>query len=228
MTNCRIHDIETAPEGSKSTLDVQKLMKTGKFFLVMVMIIISISAFGQLPQKSEDICPLLIGEAIPTNTLISVDGNKHQLSDLIAEKPGILIFYRGGWCPYCNTQLSDLRKIEDEIITLGYQILAISPDSPENLRQTMDKQKPNYSLYSDADGALIKSMGIAFQAPDRHIGMLNKRSEGQNEGFLPVPSVFVVDTSGKILFEYINPDYKTRISSDMLLSVLKSLDTNKK
>ena len=57
--------------------------------------------------------------------------------------------------------------------------------------------------------------------------MLSEKSGGLNEGILPVPSIFVVDTSGKILFEYINPDYKTRLSSSLLLAVLKNLGTSK-
>lgn len=34
-------------------------------------------------------------------------------------------------------------------------------------------------------------------------------SAGQNKEFLHVPSAIIADTSGKIMFEYINPDYKT-------------------
>ena len=64
-------------------------------------------------------------------------------------------------------------------------------------------------------------MGIAFKAPERYIERLMKNSDGLNEGFLPVPSVFVVDTSGKIEYEYINPNYKTRLGADFLLAVLK-------
>jgi peroxiredoxin len=66
-------------------------------------------------------------------------------------------------------------------------------------------------------------MGLEFKAPEKYTGMLSERSNGQNNGLLPVPSLFVVDTSGKILFEYINPDYKMRISPGLLLAVLKEL-----
>ena len=61
------------------------------------------------------------------------------------------------------------------------------------------------------------------QAPDRSIEKLKKNSAGFNESYLPVPSVFVVDTSGIIEFEYINPNYKTRLGADFLLAVLKVL-----
>ncbi len=183
-----------------------------------------IAVFAQLPDKAEDISPLLYGETLPDAKLTSPEGKSFSLNELMAQKPTILLFYRGGWCPYCNAHLVEIQKVDKDIIGLGYQILAISPDSPENLKQTSEKDKLNYSLYSDANGKLIKSIGIAFKAPEKYAGMLNKSSGGLNEGFLPVPSVFVVDKTGKILFEYINPDYKTRISSSLLFAVVKSLN----
>ena len=146
---------------------------------------------------------------------------------IIGEKPTILLFYRGRWCPFCNAQLAEIQTIENQIIKLGYQIVAISPDSPENLKLTDEKNKLTYSLYADSDGTLIKSIGIAFKSPEKYGFMLSEKSGGLNDGFLPVPSVFVVDTSGKILFEYINPDYKTRLSSSLLLAVLQNLKETK-
>lgn len=184
----------------------------------------SLTVLGQLPEKAEDISPLLIGEKIPAVTLVSADGIKQNLTDLISSKPTVLLIYRGGWCPYCNAHLSDIQKAESDILGLGYQIFAISPDSPEILKQSGEKQNLQYSLYSDADGKLIKALGIAFRAPERYSGKLDKSSGGFNEGFLPVPSLFVADTSGKILFEYVNPDYKTRIGSELLIAVLKELN----
>jgi len=132
-------------------------------------------------------------------------------------------FYRGGWCPYCNIHLSEIQEVESEILKLGYQIVAISPDSYKNLDISGEKNKLNYSLYSDGEEKLSKVIGIAFKAPEKYDCMLYDSSGGINEVFLPVPSVFVIGTDGEILFEYINPDYKTRLSADFLVTVLKNL-----
>jgi peroxiredoxin len=67
-------------------------------------------------------------------------------------------------------------------------------------------------------------MGIAFQAPEKYSSMLLKYSGDKNSGILPVPSLFVIDTDGTILFEYISPNYKNRITESLLLSVLKDLN----
>lgn len=178
---------------------------------------------GQLPEKPEDISPLLIGEKISNVTILTLDGKEVSTSDLLSQKKSIVIFYRGGWCPYCNTQLGQLQSIEGDLIKMGYQILAISPDSPEKMRESVDKHKLTYTVLADPSGAMAKAMGIAFKAPTNYEKRLKAIQGEEAELHLPVPSVFIVSTTGEILFEYINPNYKVRISSDLLLSVAAAL-----
>lgn len=182
----------------------------------------SISA--QLPESAQNISPLLIGETIGDVTVKAPDASSHSILDIISKKPTIILVYRGGWCPYCNIHLSEIRDAESEIIKLGYQIVAISPDSPQNLLASDEKLKLGYSLYSDADGKFSKAMGIAFKAKESQLGKLSDKSDGLNEGYLPVPSVFITNTSGEIIFEYINPSYKRRLSAKLLLAILNNLD----
>jgi hypothetical protein len=49
-----------------------------------------------------------------------------------------------------------------------------------------------------------------------------------NKGVLPVPSVFVTNKQGEILFEYINPNYKTRISGSLLLAGYANWQNNER
>jgi peroxiredoxin len=113
----------------------------------------STSVSAQVPENAEDICPLLIGESIPKATLQDSEGKQVELSKLLGNKPTVLVFYRGGWCPYCSVQLSGLVKIEKEILDLGYQMIAISPDDYRNLQTTESKESINYTLLSDPDNA---------------------------------------------------------------------------
>ena len=183
----------------------------------------TLSVSAQIAEKAEDISPLLIGETVPDAILKSSDSSDQTFLGLISDKPTVVLFYRGGWCPYCNAHLSDIQEAESEILELGYQIIAISPDSPENLKASDEKNELNYQLYSDATGELTKAMGIAFEVQEKRKQRLFDKSGGLNDGFLPVPSVFVLDKKGQIQFEYINPSYKTRMSSSLLLAVLKNL-----
>jgi peroxiredoxin len=190
---------------------------------LVIALFFSTDLTAQLPNQAEDISPLLIGESVPDLPVIGIDSKEVSLYDIISEKPTVLIFYRGGWCPYCNLHLGEIGSKEPEILELGYQVVAISPDNAENLRETAGKEEVNYRLFSDASGELTRAIGIAFQAPERYGQRLLDRSSGKNMGFLPVPSVFVLNMQGEALFEYINPDYKKRLSGDLLLAVLKAL-----
>lgn len=181
------------------------------------------NAQNAVAKSATDIAPLLIGEKIPNSFLKSAENIPVGLSDLVSKKKTVLVFYRGGWCPYCNLHLAALAEAEKQILDLGYQIVAVSPDAPENLKTTAKKDKVKYTLLSDSNGALIKEFGIAFEAPENYKSVINVHSNGMNTSLLPVPSVFVINTDGAILFEYVSPDFKQRITAELLVSVLKTL-----
>jgi len=192
-------------------------------FIFLVTVTTVANAQNAVPKSATDIAPLLIGEKIPEIILKSSENTDVQLADLLKKKKSVLIFYRGGWCPYCNMHLQALAEAEKQILDQGFQIIAISPDAPANLKITAEKDKAKYTLLSDSKGELIKAIGIAFEAPENYKSVINVHSNGVNTNFLPVPSVFVVNTENEILFEYISPDFKHRISPELLVSVLKSL-----
>lgn len=193
-----------------------------KKLVAIVLFSLAFTSQAQIADSAENVSPLLIGEKIPTLKLIDSNG-KTISTEKIFNKKTVVIVYRGGWCPYCNTQLSEMQDIEKEIVALGYQIIAISPDAPNYLMETEEKDKLNYKMYSDSDGSFIKAVGIAFATPEKYAKMLGKYSDEKNTGFLPVPTVYVVNENQEIEFLYINPDYKKRLKAKLLLAVLKNL-----
>lgn len=184
----------------------------------------SVMAANTIPAKPTDISPLLIGESIPTVVVPDAGGKSFDLNAKITERPTILVFYRGGWCPFCNKELAGLQAIQGNLVKMGYQLIAISTDSPENLSKSAGKHQLSYTLLSDADLNVSKRFGIAFKAPAAYDNTLIQGSHGKNaEKLLPVPSVFILDKKGVIQFEYINPDFKQRIGSVLLQSVASAL-----
>ena len=177
------------------------------FITILFFFIYIISSQAQVAERVEDISPLLISEKVPSVEVTSMNGKNESLGDIVARQRTVIIIYRGGWCPYCNLHLSAVGQVEKEIFELGYQVIAISPDSPEDLKVTMEEDNFNYALYSDSDATLIKAMGLAFIDEDSDLK--------------PVPALFIVETDGTILFEYISPNYQQRISANLLLDVLK-------
>lgn len=184
-----------------------------------------------IPDDPAKVTPLAVGENAPAATLETPDGHSVDLAALYADKPTVLIFYRGGWCPFCNAHLAELSKIEPQLLELGYQILAISPDRPAELQKSIDKHHLNYQLLSDSSMKLTQSFGLAFRVDDPTVakyhgfGIDLEKSSGRPHHLLPVPAVYIVDTSGRIRFAHYNPDYKTRLSGDQILTAAKAAAT---
>src|SRR5262245_56297828 len=114
----------------------------------------------------ETIQPLKVGDTVPDVRLTNADGLEFGLRKLIKNQPSVLIFYRGGWCVYCNTQLGELKGIEVPLQKLGYQIIAISPDKVEKVRESLKKYNLSYLLVSDSAANAIKAFGLAYQVDD--------------------------------------------------------------
>ncbi len=182
----------------------------------------------EVPNRAEDIKPVKVGAKVPVATLSTLKGIRTSLADVIGGKPSVIIFYRGGWCPYCNVHLAELAKVEAEVKAKGYQLVAISPDTPEELNKTIGKGKLTYTLLSDSSADAMKKFGIAFRVDDETFKMYRDRfkidlekASGQTHHYLPVPAVFAVK-GGVINFVYTNPDYKVRLKGADLIKALNT------
>jgi peroxiredoxin len=179
------------------------------------------STVGKIAAVATDVVPLDKGANVPKLMLKAVDGKAFDLNAAVAKKPTVLIFYRGGWCPFCNTQLSGLVGIVKDLTDAGYQLLAVSPDKPEELAKTMEKDKLTYTLLSDSDAAAIQAFGLAFKAPSTQFNMLEQYS-GATHHALPVPAVYILGTDGTIKFVHFDPDYKVRMDPAKILEQAKA------
>jgi peroxiredoxin len=203
-------------------------------FASILLFIANLSfAASEFPASPEKIQPILLGSKLPDVALTTLQGKATTLKQQVAGKPSILVFYRGGWCPYCNLQLSDLRLIKKQAETLGYQIIAISPDRSEELKRTMGKQKLDYTLLSDNKAAALRAFGIGFQVDAATLekykgyGIDLEKASGQKHHALPVPSVFIIDKEGILQFSYVNPDYSARVPGSVVLEAAKVIAERK-
>jgi peroxiredoxin len=212
-------------------------MFTLKFALRMLCVAFvfqSSMALAAIAGRADAVQPLLIGASAPSATLMNIDGKSVTLTKVLAGKPAVVIFYRGGWCPYCNLQLADLRKLVAPLKAKGVGLVAISPDQPQELFKSVTKNELDYQLYSDAKTQAIDGFGIGFKVDAATItkyagyGIDLEKSSGEKHHVLPVPSVFLLDANGKIQFEYVNPDYSVRLSSAVVLAAVADLQGRKK
>lgn len=187
-------------------------------------------AAAQLPNDPSLVKPLKAGVMAPQAQLMAMDGKATSLKTSLNGKPTVLIFYRGGWCPFCNRHLAEIGKVEKDIAKAGYQIVALTPDQPSFLCETATKNQTGYKLMSDASGAAAKAFGVAFRLDDttfdkykNQYGLDLEKRSGKNHHLLPVPAVFLIDAKGMIRFAHTNPDYTKRLSSDEIMNEVKKL-----
>jgi peroxiredoxin len=185
-------------------------------------------------QDASVIKPLPVGAHIPAGSVVSnVRGERVDLNREAARRPTILIFYRGGWCPYCNAHLRDLQKSEPELRRLGYQILAVSPDPAAQIRATLAKNPVTYTLLSDRQLEVAAKFGLRFKLDQRYIDHVKAKPDeqaalahvdlqAQNDGYLLTPAAFILDTHGIIRFVYANNNYAVRVKQDVLLDAARA------
>lgn len=201
-----------------------------KYFSISVLLLLfffTLKSQDVAPDASS-ICPILLGAEIPDTKLSMVDGELVSLRELAQEKPTVIIFYRGGWCPYCSAHLKELKDAVGPLADLGYQTLAISADKPEKALRTYEKKKLPYTVYSDSKLLAAKAFGIAFQVDDAYVkklkmfGISMEKASGETHHWLPVPGVFIFGKDGELKFSYVNPTYTVRLSGDVLMAAAKA------
>ena len=190
---------------------------------------ISLAALAQtpVPDAAEKVQPIAVGRKVPKVGVESLDGKSVSLPKLLSAQPTVLVFYRGGWCPFCNRQMDGLQSAQGELKKLGYRIVAISPDRAEELQKSVAKHQFTYQLLSDSTMDAARAFGVAFTVDGNTLtkykgfGIDLERASGKPHHQLPVPSVFLVNKSGKIVYRYFNPDYKVRLSTEELLAAAR-------
>lgn len=184
-----------------------------------------------IPNSAGDVNPLLIGSSIPDIMLTNHWDESINLAAKSTENT-LFVFYRGGWCPFCSAELVELAQIEEELYEMDINIVAISPDSPEYLRTSLNELNLNYTLLSDSRLDASKAFGIAYRVGAKTLenyknnGMDLEERSGYAHHLMPVPAVFLANSEGIIKFQYVNPDYTQRINHKVLLAAAKAMIEN--
>jgi peroxiredoxin len=192
---------------------------------------IGVLAFGvaaaAVPDDPHKVTPIDVNAAAPKFVATEVDGRPFRFDPSSLRQPAMIIFYRGGWCPYCNAQLQDLHTVVPQIVAMGYQVLFLSTDQPKLLYSSL-KEKVDYHLLSDSSMDAAHAFGVAFHvdaatlAKMKTYGIDLEATQGTGRHELPVPSVFIVDRGGVVRFRHYDPDYTVRLDAAHVLAAAKS------
>lgn len=173
---------------------------------------------------------LKVGAQAPDFSLPNAFGEQVRLGALLAEGPVVLTFYRGAWCPYCNLQLRGFQKTLPRFERHGAQLVAITPQLPDESRSQVEKDGYPFEILSDLDDRVMKAYRLHFEVPDE-LGELYQRRlsldlaayNGAGRYVLPVPATFVIDRTGEVRFAFIDLDYRNRVEPSAILAALETL-----
>jgi peroxiredoxin len=181
-------------------------------------------------QDASDVQPLLPGMKAPMFKVLNVKGEEVQFDPEAMQKPLVLTFFRGGWCPYCNLHLAELRKAEADLREMGFDIWFISIDRPEQLYASLDQPEIEYEILSDSSLEATRAFGLAFRVTDETVEKYLQwdidleAASGETHHVLPAPATFIIAADGVIRFQYTNPEYAVRLHPDVLLAAARAYD----
>ncbi|WP_226659174.1 peroxiredoxin-like family protein [Pseudalkalibacillus hwajinpoensis] len=170
------------------------------------------------------------GDQAPDFTLKNANGKFITLSEELKKGPVILNFYRGGWCPYCNLELRAYEEILNDIKAEGAQLIAISPQTPDQSLTTQEKNNLSYEVLSDTSQEVIKNYNLLFEMPDYLIKTyrddfnidLSDFNSKEDPWRLPVAGTVVISQDGTIMTSSANVDYMYRAEPREVLMQLKN------
>lgn len=171
------------------------------------------------------------GTKAPDAELRDVTGATVKLAELYARGPVFLVFYRGGWCPFCNAQLHALTEARAEFAKRGVTLAAISVDVPGESAKTQAKTGAPFPMLSDPKLVAHGAFQIVHQTSEQErqklagYGVDLGAFSGESHGNFATPAIFYVDRGGVIRFAHVDEDYKTRPSPTQLLAIADRLAT---
>lgn len=172
---------------------------------------------------------LTVGAKMPVFTLNDALGKPVSSSDLLKLGNLVVVFYRGAWCPFCNTYLHKLQKSVPQITANGGQLVAISVENADRSMAVAKKNELNFTVLSDPNLNVARSFGIVYQLSDetnekyKGFGLDLAKYNQTERAELPISATYIVSKTGEIVFAFVEPDYKKRAEPDVIVQTLAKL-----
>ena len=194
------------------------------FFVINIACMFgSTSAYGEYGLKLNADAPLF--EAV------DVLGRKFSLGESLKKGPMVLVFYRGGWCPYCNTQLRSIQaNLHPKLKKLGIELVAISVDKISNGLQSSKENQLGFTVVSDPEAKILKKYRLSHKLePDLVQKYKDSYSidiegaSGKKHHIIAIPGVFLISKQAKIVWRFVDSNYKVRAKNSDILKAAQSL-----
>ena len=172
---------------------------------------------------------LRAGSGAPNFVLPDHRGQAVSLERLLEQGPVVVAFYRGHWCPYCNTQLHAYQEMLPELVARQAQLVAISPQTPDNSLTTVERHALAFPVLTDAGSRVADQFGITLSIDDAmrqlHAGIGADLAviNGDSSWRVPVPATYVISPDGTIAADWIDGDFRHRAEPAEILAALDAI-----
>ena len=172
---------------------------------------------------------LKTGDTAPNFTLNNHLGEEVELYDILEDKNVVLTWYRGGWCPYCNLTLRYLQNELPEFRQRNAEIVAVSPEQPDNSLSTAEKNNLEFTVLSDIGNEVAQKYGVAYTLPEEIAESYNEsfglnEHNGDNSNVLPIAATYVINQEKEIVHAYLDADYRNRAEPEDILNALDNME----
>ena len=98
------------------------------------------------------------GETFPALTVDTVGGGRIALPDDLTGSYGVVLFYRGAWCPYCNAQLAGFSRAANTFAEIGIKVVALSVGDLATSTALAEKLRLSFPVGHSADARAIAAL----------------------------------------------------------------------
>lgn len=172
-----------------------------------------------------------VGETMPPFLLPARSGRIVSLDELLANGPVVISFNRGHWCPFCKIELRTIASYHRDIAARGGQVVSILPDRQRFVQRLHADTHDTLQILSDIDNGYALSLGLVAWLGERIKDLMKGRGlhlneyQGNDGWFIPLPATFVVARSGRVVSRHVDPEFRSRMDVDEILSALRVADS---
>jgi len=188
---------------------------------------IDFAKFGIEAQGTPPPVGLKPGDRAPDFAGYDQNGNHVQSKKILESGPMVLFFYRGKWCPVCSRYLNDYQDSLNILTGMGVNVVAITPESIENVEQTVKLHNISFTVVYDCQEEIMKDYNVMFNVTKAYQDLVLKnlsidiaKNNGRDAARLPVPATYIISREGIIVAVQFDPDYNNRASVNWMIQNL--------
>jgi peroxiredoxin len=148
------------------------------------------------------------GDQFPDLTVTPPGGPALQLPQALSGHFGVVLFYRGAWCPYCNAQLHAFERAHDSLAEVDAAVVALSVDDETTTKELIARHRLSFPVGHSADARAVAEVTGGFV----------------NDGPVYLQSTgFVLDPAGRVVVSVYSSGAIGRLVPDDVTGLIRYL-----